>query len=246
MNQQSYNILFALILTATVMTIFEIIFAYAIVFPSLKPAIKRNIQKIPKLELNNYAQKMEHAVIDEIYAFVNTAKIREEKLITKINTHSKFFAALLVITLSIIVILLRLRIKKMTWSPYILSMMTIIPLVIFQICFYLMTSPNARPKPQKGTLLFGVQQFLSDLPMYHFTDPKSHAHPAIKTACKNTTVENIKRDVSEIRKYLEEIANLSIDESIQTVLENDYYNQTWHKEFEIQLYADRIMDATDV
>ena len=228
------------------MTIFEIIFAYTIVFPSLKPAIKRNIQKIPKLEVNNvYAQKLENAVVDEIYSFVNTAKIREERLIEKINNHSRFFAVLLVTTLSTIVILIRLRIKKMTWSPYILSIMTIMPLIIFQICFYLMTSPRARPKPQKGTLLFGAQKFLADLPTYHFTDPKSLAHPAIKTACKNTTVENMEREVSELRKDLKEFANLSVDKGIQTIREI-YDNENWHTEFELQLYADRIMHATDV
>ena len=142
-----YSVLFSLVLTATVMTIFEIGFAYLVIFPGTA-AIKYGISKLPiTIDSHDDFDYLKDAALDEVQAIIRTGRVRERALIEKINRHTKIFASFLIGTLIGILAVLRMLIarhEKMTMAPYMLASITVTALIMFQLAFYAMTNPYVR------------------------------------------------------------------------------------------------------
>lgn len=198
LDTEVYKILFSLVITATIMTIFEIIFAYLIVFPSLKPVINSAISNLPKADTldDSNIQYLRDVVLLEVQAFVRTGRDREKRLVEKINLHTKIFASFLVGFMVFLTVALRTKIihreNTMSFAPYVLAGITVSVLITFQLAFYVMTNKNARPKIK----------FIKNLPSWTFSNPEVHIKYEIESACQNYSKEKLKDKQREIKNAL--------------------------------------------
>ena len=191
-----YSVLFSLVLTATVMTIFEISFAYVVIFPGMT-AMRNGISKLPvAMDSHDEFDYVKDAALDEVQAIIRTGRVRERALIEKNNRHTKVFASFLIGTLIGILAVLRMLIarhEKMTIAPYLLAGITVTALVAFQLSFYAMTNPYVRPGLLKG------------LPAWKFSNPKIHLKAKTRTACKGHSSDKLSEKVSAINeKFLQQ------------------------------------------
>jgi hypothetical protein len=157
--------LFTIVLTATVLTIFEILFFYNIVAPGVEHEMDANIKKVSKQiardinERNQEIQKQNRAtdvivaqgtklVFNDINKGVlQTMAEREQILIDDINNYTMYTGAIIVLILSIILYVLWTGVKQtdldlssgenadMT-DATLTALLTVGALISFQVLFY--------------------------------------------------------------------------------------------------------------
>jgi len=150
-SNSTLEVIYSIVFTALIMTIFEICFAHVIVFPGLKGVVGHNLNRIkPKADPSNTASEafMRQIAIEEVRALLSTLKVREEQRLNKINNHSKVFSIVLILvlfTITITVVILRLKRSPSVSATYTLgpstvhSIITISALIVFQYSFYRMS-----------------------------------------------------------------------------------------------------------
>ena len=153
--------IFTIVLTATVLTIFEIIFFYMVVAPGINTSMNGQLDKISKQLVegtNEKALKLQKkystadAVIPEVNDTIFNESIRgifatfaeREKLLTnKINWYTKATGVLIILILMTILYLLYSSIKTEVGSgdiglkePTYTALFTVAMLIAFQILFF--------------------------------------------------------------------------------------------------------------
>ena len=122
-----YSVLFFMYFTATVMTIFEIGFAYLVIFPGT--AIKYGISEVPiTIDSHDDFDYLKDAALDEVQAIIRTGRVRERAAHRKNKSAHENFASFLIGTLIGILAVLRMLIarhEKMTMAPYMLASITV-------------------------------------------------------------------------------------------------------------------------
>ena len=132
------QVFYSIFLTALIMSIFETIFAYIIVFPNIESQLNKLFSSQNQSETEqSFAKKLAKQEVD---ALLLSAKTRENNLKTVINKHAKAFALLLSFSLCVITIFLGYKIIKNKASdivaPTVHAVLTVIILISFQMFFY--------------------------------------------------------------------------------------------------------------
>lgn len=181
--------MFSIFFTATCMTIFEILFAYYVAFPQITASVDHNLSLVPT------GTAMTNPVVrDELKAFVSMLEQRERKYKDKLNTHSKVFAFLLVITLVIGLTLMGNKYRKLrTLPPLGLSITNVLLILVFQLGFICMTSPPLRP------------EFLRSMPSWKYNDPITFLPDIVDSACADTDVSHVKEIEPQFNSLLDKI-----------------------------------------
>ena len=132
--------LYGLVITALVMTIFEIIFAYKIVFPGIRNSLINTLYDkfVKEGEID---ENSETSLFGELKALAYTVDARENLKLEKINLHSKIFAGTLIFVLLALVISYNRSLpSSMRTEPQIYSLITICFLIFFQYSFYIFST----------------------------------------------------------------------------------------------------------
>ena len=137
---------YSILLTATILTIFEIVFFYVIVVPGINNSMKSNLNKIitkisnriKETNSNNeYANYiMKNIVFNEkVGSVFKTFQNRENEIINKNNMYTIYTGVIILLMLSIGVVILFRSLDDYV-SPTIFATFTVICLIVFQIFFY--------------------------------------------------------------------------------------------------------------
>lgn len=137
-NTNLSQVFYSIFLTALIMSIFETVFAYMVVFPDIEKRLKSLFtSKIQNETEEAYAKKLAK---QEANALLLSAKSREFKNKNVINIHAKAFAGMLSFVLAIVTFVLAGKIFKHRKSdivaPTLHALTTVVILIIFQISFY--------------------------------------------------------------------------------------------------------------
>tara|TARA_B100001758_G_C18157826_1_gene477522 strand:- start:57 stop:749 length:693 start_codon:yes stop_codon:yes gene_type:complete len=141
-NSGLTEIIFSLVLSALIMTIFEIVFTYKMVFPGIEKSIDSQLANTFKPKQNR--SNIEKIAYGEIDAALTSINEREQKNIKRINMHSKVFLSFLVIILSIIIyiccqkVLYEQKSMNSLKAPTIHTLITVAVLILFTVNFYFM------------------------------------------------------------------------------------------------------------
>lgn len=164
---------YSLCLTAMVMTLFEIVFAYKIAFPGILRSVERGLNKVTLDTV-----KIPQSTSEEMRILVSTIANRERKHMARLNMHSKVFAAMLVSILAACVLRFRVAIVQLGKTPSTAcvgtSMATVAILVAYQSSFYFMTNENARP------------WFFESMPVWKFDAPSTLLPGVVEQNCTPT------------------------------------------------------------
>lgn len=136
-----YPSFFSIVLTALVMTVFECIVAYKIIFPGVRQQIQNTIDKLSPIEKRKY----HHIGTRELGAVLSMLEERELSYIHKINKSTKLFVIVLCGILFMQFVAIRHRMHKHrlpTKVPYMLSFITVTVLCIFQLVFIYIITPK--------------------------------------------------------------------------------------------------------
>lgn len=123
--------IYSIVLTALIMTMFEIAFTNVIVFPSIKRSINRALVRERKY--------MDSTIHNETDAFLYMLQQREKTLIKKLNVqcYVTLFFMLLVLVVAVLICLSVMRASKQKiLAPTALVSVSLVYLIAFQIFFY--------------------------------------------------------------------------------------------------------------
>lgn len=186
--------IFGLVFTALIMTIFEIVFAYIVVFPGIDKSVENTMNKIEG-ESSNLPQK-------ELKAVIQAISNREDKTISTVNAHSKIFAGSLVFVLLSLTLYFGYIMKKEksnVFIPVLQSMITICILISFQYNFYLMGKKYGFQDP-KDLIPHIVDDLCKDVPELDETTTDEQ----INTLISESSME-LKKLISENPMTVEKI-----------------------------------------
>jgi heme/copper-type cytochrome/quinol oxidase subunit 4 len=150
--------MFNIFLTATILTIFEIVFFYKIVVPGVENSMNNGINKISvvladninatKKETMNNATEQNKLLISNIFttiknsdnAFFKTFASREKLLTVKINKYTKITGVIIIMILVLLLCFIYYSLKSQgdveLYAPILTSFLTVCALISFQIMFY--------------------------------------------------------------------------------------------------------------
>ena len=145
--------LFSIVLTATVLTSFEIVFFYLVVAPGVIKSMDNGIDDltdvtqeailtsdfINKIKKNNGLNMFRYALTsDQFINIFNTFDYRESKLTKKINSYTKKTGMIIIMMLILIMIRIYNALGKepLTLEPVFSALLTVIILILFQGYFY--------------------------------------------------------------------------------------------------------------
>lgn len=164
--------IFSILLTATALTVFEIIFFYKIVAPSVDKAMNKQLEKLAEKTANDINLKSQGNpefnrlfFNDNIRALVNTFAKREENLVKKINFYTKATGALIIGLLMLVLYSLYGSIGRESSSlfvpmglgvPTVTALFTVAALIGFQILFYFFGKQFKYPGTFGNEELFNV------------------------------------------------------------------------------------------
>lgn len=188
---------YSLFLTATCMTIFEVVFAYVIAFPGILGSVTRGLESVPVTVYDDAPSDSERYAREEMEAFVSAVTARERGYLNKLNLHSKVFAGMLITTLILCTVRFRVAIidserRGPLWISLKLAMTTVGILVLFQVCFFFMANAGARPP------------FLKSMPTWKFDNPSSLLPAVVKTTCAGQPPTEMDELFYQVKADLEE------------------------------------------
>ena len=168
---------YSFVMTAFIMTCFEVAFAYFVAFPGIQRSVRYQLDRMKT------ARKHQNDSVDEIDEVILVMKQRERDNMDRINQHSIVFASILIASLAGALLALRfsMRSTKVSSEPAMLSLLTVVALMPFQVCFYLM----ALPSTSRWTWL---PDFVKNAPSWKFDDIAVHMEESIVQACADASV----------------------------------------------------------
>lgn len=132
MQQALLESVYTTVLTALILTIFEVLFTYLVVFPSIENGMASVYDVDVAYSPRTPSEKI---LVDELKASVRALSYGEKRMREKINMHSKIFCAMLVLVLSCAVVLVgRQDISK--FVPTLHAILGVSVLVGFQYFFF--------------------------------------------------------------------------------------------------------------
>ena len=134
--------------------------------------------------------------MDEIEEMILVMKQRERDYMDRINQNTIVFASILITILFGTVVALRVgmgfsgppcpsipRTGTCRFQPMVLAVLTVVALLPFQICFYLVTLPPTRRSAEFPWL----PDFIKNAPSWEFDDIEVHMEESIVNACADAS-----------------------------------------------------------
>ena len=148
------TVAYGLAITATLMTVLEVVMAFAIVFPTTRRSVDDAISR--GFRRRTVDSEPERLALIETRALLNAAKRREAKRLRQVNRHAVAFGATLIGALVVITLILRYAAGPGSGeglSPLATAALTVAPLLAFQILFYFMSTTAWRYQDPRGFFL---------------------------------------------------------------------------------------------
>ena len=201
--QNIYSILFA----ATILTIFEIVFFYIIIAPGVKGTMNENLNKLVNVFSNKLNKVGESSMEGKILTssifnsklgnMFKVFRIREDKLVNKINMYTIYTGIIILVSLVITVYSLYRSLDTGTAkTPTIFAIFTVICLIIFQIFFY----------------FYGLK--------YKYPGSEG-SEELIKFIYDNLNIYDKPTTVKKLREYSDELSNNYSDNEILQLEDNN-------------------------
>lgn len=186
---------YGVLLTATIMTICEIAFAYMVAFPGILNRVNKTFEQKNTFQVDS----TETIFVSEIKALLKTQEARERILLDKINLHSQVFAAILVTILVLCTMRFRSAVHlcggELSYKCYMMTMLTVFILLLFQGGFYLMVNKDQRPS------------FLDSLPSWKFNNSLSFLPEVIDKSCIDVSAVDFSKMTIALANDLKVITN---------------------------------------